>query len=165
MKISETMENAMNIQMKNEFDSAFLYLSMSSWFQINNLPGHAHWCFLQYKEEEEHAMKFYKYIVDRRGKPIIGEISKPKTAWATAVDVFENILDQEVKVTAMINDLYKKAQDENDFASMSFLNWFLDEQIEEEEQSDDILQKLKVIGDSKAGLILLDLELAKRKED
>lgn len=165
MKISKTMETAINIQMMNEFDSAFLYLSMSTWFSTNNLPGFAHWCYIQFEEEQEHAMKFHKYLLDREGTPVIGSVDKQKSNWKSPVDIFTNILEQEIKVTALIHDLYEKAQNEKDYTSMSFLNWYLDEQVQEEEQSSDILNKLKMAENSNSGLLFLDSVLGKREKD
>lgn len=164
MKISKTMENAINKQITDEFESAFLYLSMSTWFSDNNLPGFANWCYVQFLEEQEHAMKFHKYILNRQGRPIIDAISKPKSSWKNPIDVFNDILKQEIRVTLKISDLYRKAKEEDDYTSMSFLNWYLDEQVEEEEQSSDILNKLKMNGDSKSGLMFLDSVLANRKK-
>ena len=164
MKISKTMENAINKQITSEFESAFLYLSMSTWFSDNNLPGFANWCYVQFLEEQEHAMKFHKYILDRQGKPVIDAISKPKANWKDPIDVFNNILNHEIGVTSKINDLYKKAKEEDDYTSMSFLKWYLDEQVEEEEHSVDILNKLKMNGDSKSGLMFLDNLLSARKK-
>ena len=164
MKISKTMESAINKQIADEFESAFLYLSMSTWFSENNLSGFAHWCYVQFLEEQEHAMKFHKYVLDRQGSPVINSVPKPKANWKNPVDVFNDILNQEIKVTSKINDLYKKAKEEDDYTSMSFLNWYLDEQVEEEEHSADILNKLKMIGDSKSGLMFLDSTLGNRKK-
>lgn len=165
MKISKTMETAMNTQMMNEFNSAFLYLSMSTWFNTNNLPGFAHWCYIQFEEEQEHAMKFHRYIIDRDGAPVIGSINKQESSWKNPVDVFTNVLEQEIKVTTMIHNLYEKAQNENDYTSTSFLNWYLDEQVQEEERSSNILNKLNMIKDSNSGLLFLDSVLAKREKD
>lgn len=164
MKISKNMESAINKQITDEFESAFLYLSMSTWFSENNLPGFANWCYVQFLEEQEHAMKFHKYVLDRQGKPIIDAISKPKASWKNPIDVFNDILNHETKVTSKISDLYKKAKEEDDYTSMSFLNWYLYEQVEEEEQSADILNKLKMNGDSKSGLMFLDSVLSSRKK-
>ena len=163
MKISKTMEITINRQMTNEFESAFLYLSMSTWFSNNNLPGFANWCYVQFLEEQEHAMKFHKYLLDRQGEPIIESVPKPRTSWNDPIELFQHVLDNEIKVTGQINEIYKQAKNEEDYATMSFLNWFLDEQVQEEEQSSDILNKLKLNNDSKSGLMFLDSELAKRK--
>lgn len=162
MKISQKMQDAINIQIKNEFDNAFLYLSIASWFEENDLPGFAKWNFVQYQEEQTHGIKFYNYIIERQGKVIIDQIEKPRNQWATPLAIFEDILARELETTKAIYSLYKTAQEEGDYTSLGFLKWYLDEQIEEENNATNILNKLKMIGDSKSGLIFLDKELGKR---
>ncbi len=162
MKISQKMQDAINVQIKNEFDNAFLYLSIASWFEENDLPGFAQWNFVQYQEEQTHGIKFYNYVIERQGRVIIDKIEKPQSEWKSPLDVFEDILAREQETTKAIYALYETAQKENDYTSLGFLKWYLDEQVEEENNATTILNKLKMIGDSKASLILLDEELGKR---
>lgn len=162
MKISQKMQDAINTQIKNEFDNAFLYLSITSWFEENDLKGFAQWNFVQYQEEQTHGIKFYNYIIERQGKATISQIEKPKNDWKSPLDVFEDILAREQETTKAIYSLYKTAQEENDYTSLGFLKWYLDEQVEEENNATEILNKLKMIGDSKSALVLLDAELGRR---
>lgn len=162
MKISQKMQDAINIQIKNEFDNAFLYLSIASWFEENDLPGFAQWNFVQYQEEQTHGIKFYNYIIERQGRVIIDQIEKPQNNWNSPLDVFKDILAREQETTKAIYSLYKTAQEENDYTSLGFLKWYLDEQVEEENNATEIFNKLKMIGDSKSALLFLDGELGKR---
>jgi len=162
MKISQKMQDAINDQIKNEFDNAFLYLSIASWFEENDLQGFAQWNFVQYQEEQTHGIKFYKYVIERQGRVIIKQIDKPVNDWASPLAVFEDILAREQQTTKAIYSLYKTAQEENDYTSLGFLKWYLDEQVEEENNATEILNRLKMIGDSKSAMLLLDRELSKR---
>lgn len=162
MKISKKMQDVINIQIKNEFDNAFLYLSFSAWFKENDLPGFGQWNFVQFQEEQTHAIKFFNYIIERQGEVKISQIDKPASTWKGPLEIYQLILDREEETTRAIYSLYKTAQDENDYTSLGFLKWYLDEQIEEENNATEILNKLKMIGDSRAGLSILDAELSKR---
>lgn len=157
------MQKAINNQIKNEFDNAYLYLSFSTWFKENDLLGFSNWNFVQFKEEETHAFKFLNYIMDRQGKVELEQIEKPANQWKDSVEIYKLILTREEETTKAIYDLYKLAQDENDYTSLGFLKWYLDEQVEEENNATEILNKLEMLGDSRSGLILLDSELAQRK--
>ncbi len=165
MKISKKMQDLINIQIKNEFDNAFLYLSISNWFEEQNLKGFANWNFIQFQEEQEHAMKFRQYLLDRQGEVEVKEITKPKKSWNSAKDVFAEILAKEEETTQCIYKLYDAALAENDYTSLSLLKWFLDEQVEEEDNASTILGKLELIGDSKIGLLALDKEVGKRQAE
>lgn len=165
MKISKKMQDAINIQMKNEYDNAFLYLSIASWFEQKSLKGFAHWNFIQYQEEQEHALKFYNYLLERQGEAIVDAVAKPQKDWNSVIDVFKDILAKEKETTENIYKLYEIALEEKDYTTQGFLKWYLDEQVEEEDNASTILEKLEMIGDSKSALVLLDKELGERKAD
>jgi ferritin len=165
MILSKKLENAINKQINAELWSAYLYLSMSAYFESINLGGFANWMRAQASEEVEHAMKFYKHINDRRGRVTLSAIAAIPTSWKSPLHAFEEAFKHEEKVTAMIENLANIATAEKDYAATNMLNWFHDEQIEEEQQTDAIVQKLKMIEKSTGGLFMLDRELGKRKEE
>lgn len=165
MILSKKLENAINKQINAELWSAYLYLSMSAYFESINLGGFANWMRVQAEEEVEHAMKFYKHINDRRGRVTLSAIAAIPTSWKSPLHAFEEAFKHEQKVTAMIENLANIATADKDYAATNMLNWFHDEQIEEEQQTDAIVQKLKMIEKSTGGLFMLDRELGKRKEE
>ena len=160
--LSKTLQDAMNEQIKNELYSAYLYLSMSAYCEETNLPGFAHWMRLQAQEEVSHAMKFYVFIYERGGRVVLQAIDQPPVEFQSPLHVFEETLGHEHKVTAMINDLYTLAVEEKDYASQAFLQWFVTEQVEEEASANEIVQKLKLMGDAPGGLFMIDKELGQR---
>jgi len=163
MEIKSKMEQALNKQLNRELYSGYLYLSMSAYFESINLPGFAHWMKKQASEEEAHAMKLYKFIVDRGGRVKLSYIETPKLEWKSPLQAFEDAYKHELKVTDMIHSLVGLARSEKDYATETFLQWFVNEQVEEEESANDIVQKLKMIGDSKNTLFMLDSVLSKRE--
>ena len=163
--LGKAVEEAMNEQMKNEFFAAYQYLSMAAYCESQNLPGFAHWMRTQAREETEHAMKFYDFILDRNGRVVLQGIDGPVVEFGSPLEVFERALEHEQKVTAMINDLYGLAVRENDYASQTFLQWFVTEQVEEEKNTGDVLETLKMIGDKSEALFLLDRELGQRRAE
>jgi ferritin len=163
--LSKTIQDAMNEQIKNELYSAYLYLSMSAYCEAANLPGFAHWMRVQAQEEETHAMKFYDFIYERGGRVVLQAIDQPPVEFQSPLHVFEQTLEHEQKVTAMIHDLYALAVQEKDYASQAFLQWFVTEQVEEEGNATQIVETLKMIGDKGQALIMLDRELGKRGAD
>jgi ferritin len=165
MILSKKLENALNKQINAELWSAYLYLSMTAYFESINLGGFANWMRVQAEEEVEHAMKFYKHINDRRGRVTLSAIAAIPTTWKSPLHAFEEAFKHEQKVTAMIENLANIAAADKDYAASTMLNWFHDEQIEEEQQTDVIVQKLKMIEKSSGGLFMLDRELGKRKEE
>lgn len=165
MEISKKITGAFNEQLKQEYFASYLYLSMATYFEDQNLPGFANWMKVQSAEEIKHAMKFYKHIVERSGRVILEQIDKPKSDWSSPAEAFEDAYKHEQKVTNLINDLVKLSRDEKDYAAEVFLHWFVDEQVEEEEQTRNILDTLKFIGDAKPALLMLDRELGKREND
>lgn len=163
--LSEKMEKALNEQINAELYSSYIYLSMAAYFEAQNLLGFANWMHIQSREENMHAMKFYQFVNDRRGRVLLSAIDAPKTEWNSPLEVFQDSLRHEQKVTGLINKLVDLAISESDHATNSFLRWFLDEQVEEEANVDSVIQDLQRIGDSAQGLFLLDRELAGRSEE
>ncbi len=161
--LSKKMEEALNKQINAELYSSYLYLSMAAYFDSINLNGFAQWMKVQAKEEVEHAMKIYKYVYDRGGVVSLESIDKPPVKWDSPLDVFENSFKHEQKVSEMINNLVKIARDENDYATENFLQWFVQEQVEEEASADEIVQKLKYIEGSKNAIFMLDSKLGQRQ--
>lgn len=165
MMLSKKLENAINKQINAELWSAYLYLSMSAYFESINLGGFANWMRVQASEEVDHAMKFYTHINERRGRVTLSAIAAIPTSWKSPLHAFEEAFKHEQKVTAMIENLAHIASAEKDYAAGTMLNWFHDEQVEEELQTDAIVQKLKMIQKSTGGLFMLDRELGQRKKE
>lgn len=163
--LTQKMQDAYNEQINAEFYSAYMYLSMSAYLAQINLNGFANWALMQYHEENEHALKLYNYVIQRNGKVILEAIKKPKVEWDGVIDVFEAILKHEQYVTSLINKLMTLSIQENDYAGTSFLQWFVDEQVEEEASVDDILQQLKLVEGKGTGLFMLDKEAGSRKPE
>lgn len=154
----------LNEQINKELYSAYLYLSMASYFDSILLEGFAHWMKVQAKEEFGHAMKIYEFLNDRGERVIFESIDKPPSDFSSPVDVFEKTFEHEKKVTESIENLYKLAKEKNDYATEVMLQWFITEQIEEEKQAQEILEKLKKIEGRDYLLIMMDKELSKRGE-
>lgn len=160
--ITKKMEDALNEQINAEFASAYLYLSMASWFEEKNLEGMANWMTIQFKEEQTHALKFYNYVIERGGRVILKPIEGPETEWNNVLHVFEETLKHERLITSLINNLVNIAIEEKDHATNNMLQWFVGEQVEEEANADKIISQLKMIGDHPHGVFMLDRELATR---
>ena len=160
--ISKKLEEAINAQINAELWSAYLYLSMSAYCQEAGFPGIANWFAVQFKEEQDHAMIFFNYLQSRGGRVLLQPIEAVETEWSSPLAAFEHTLQHEQKVTSLINNLMALAVEEKDFAAQSRLNWFVDEQVEEEENATDLIHKLRLIGDNGYGLYQLDQELAAR---
>lgn len=149
-------------QVNKEFYSAYLYLSMSAHFSDIGLLGFANWMRVQAQEEQAHAMLIYDFLVDRGEKVVLTAIDTPENTWKTTLKVMEEVLKHEMYVTSLINNIVTVAEKHKDRATMSYMNWFVDEQVEEEANAQDIISKLKLIGDDKSALYLLDKDLAAR---
>ena len=160
---SKKIESALNQQIQSEFYSAYLYLSMSAYCQEIHLDGFAHWLQVQSKEEIGHAMRIYNYLDNRGGRVILQAIDRPPENFKSPRRMFEEILKSEQEITKAIHKLYKLAQDEKDYATEVELQWFINEQVEEEKTAGDILQKLTVVGDQPATLLMMDHHLASRQ--
>ena len=161
--LKQKLEKAINKQINAELWSAYLYLSMSAYFESINLCGFANWMRVQAREEVGHAMRFYDHVVERRGRVTVSAIPAPPTTWKSPAHAFEEAFKHEQKVTVMIDELATMAAAEKDHATASMLKWFIDEQVEEELSTDTIVQKLIMIGTSTGGLFMLDHELGERK--
>lgn len=160
--ISEKMEEALNGQVNAELYSAYLYLSMGSYFKSLNLNGFAGWMRVQTQEEVIHAMKIYDFINERGGRVILKAIEGPPTEWDSPLAVFEAVYVHEQKVTGLINDLVDLAIKEKDHATNTFLQWFVNEQVEEESSADEVVQQLKMMENAPGGMFMLDRELGQR---
>jgi len=160
--LDEKMKKALTDQINEEFYSAYLYLSMSAYFSKIGLKGFANWMMVQYKEEMDHGMKMYNYIIARGEDVKLQAIKEPPHSWTSPLNAFEETLKHEQHITERINYLVDIAEEVKDRATYNFLQWFIDEQIEEEENDRDVIDKLKLIEDSKNGLFMLDKELAAR---
>lgn len=160
--LSERMQNALNAQINAELWSAYLYLSMSMAATDKGLKGIANWFAIQFKEEQDHAQIFINYIHSRGGRVILAPIDQVQTEWETPLAMFEQTLSHEQKVTSLINDLYNLAIEDKDHATKNMLDWFIDEQVEEEESARDIIDQLKMVEGNKLGLYMIDKEMAAR---
>jgi len=159
---SEKMQKAIEEQINAEIWSAYLYLSMSAYFQRENLPGFANWMKIQWQEELTHALKFFDFVHERGGKVYLKPIDKVQTEWNSPADAFADTLKHEKEVTAMIDNLVDLAVAEKDHATHNMLQWYVAEQVEEEANASEILGHLERIGDKGHGLLMLDRELAAR---
>jgi ferritin len=162
--LSKTIQDAINEQIKNELYSAYLYLSMAAHYEAVNLTGFANWMRVQAKEEQGHAMKFFDYINDRGGRVTLQAIDQPPSEWKSSLELFQQVLQHEQKVTGLINKLYELAVKENDYATQVMLQWFITEQVEEEKSAGQIIEQLKMIEDRSTAVLLLDKQLGKRGE-
>lgn len=160
--LSKKLEEALNAQVNAEFWSSYLYLSMSADFAVKGLPGFANWMNIQFQEEKDHAIKFFNYIISRGGRPDLRTIAEVQKEWTSPLDAFQNALEHEQVVTKLINNLYTLGTEDQDYATQSTLKWFIDEQVEEEDNARAIIDKLKMIGDNGYGIYQLDKELALR---
>ena len=160
--ISKKMQNAFNDQIAAEFYSAHLYLAMAAYLADSDLPGFSNWMRIQYQEEVFHGMKMFDFVIERDGRALVKSWEEPKAKWKDPIDVFTDVYKHEQKVTSLIHNLVDIALKEKDHATYSFLQWFVDEQVEEEANAKGIVQQLKMLGDSKSGLFQVDRELAAR---
>lgn len=160
---SQKLQDAINAQINAELHSAYIYLSMSAFLEDKNLPGFAHWMRMQYEEEMVHAMKFFDFMIERGGKAILAAIDAPPIEFGTPVAVFQKALEHEQYITSRINDLYKLSLAENDYPTQVLLQWYIEEQVEEEKNAGDAVAQLALIGDSGLGLLMMDREMAARQ--
>ena len=160
--LSKKMEEALNAQVNAEFWSAYLYLSMSNHFAAAGNQGFANWFSIQFQEEQAHATIFMKYVLSCGGKVTLAPIASVKTEWKSPLEAFEDTLAHEKKGTALIHDLCVLADEEKDFGTANMLKWFVDEQIEEEANAQELIDSLKMIKDNGFGLYMLDKELKAR---
>jgi ferritin len=160
--LTEKVQNALNAQFNAELYSSYLYLSMHAYFKSINLDGFANWMYQQAKEELLHAMKFYNFINQRGGRSKTAAIAEPPSEWDSPLAVFEETLSHEQKVTGLINDLVEIANEAHDHATQIFLQWFVTEQVEEEESAGGVLEQLRLMKDHPGGLFMINRELENR---
>lgn len=163
MMIKPIIEEALNRQVNIEFGAFYSYLSMAAFFAAHHKPGSAHWFNIQAKEELKHAMKLHDYIVSRGGKVTLKAVEAPKTEWKSTLNVLEDAYDQELQVTALINELVDLAKKEHDHATEVMLQWFVTEQVEEEDAADNNVERLKSINNDGDEIAIFDRELGERK--
>jgi ferritin len=161
-RISNTIQDALNQQVNRELASAYVYLAMSSWADEQNLNGAASWLRLQWEEELQHAIKLVDYIAERGGRVSLKAIAEPPAQYSNLLDVFQNVLRHEEDVTSAINGIYDLAASEKDYATQTLLDWYVNEQVEEENQPAEIISMLELAGDSPSGLLMVDRHLAGR---
>lgn len=160
--LTDRMHKALNDQLQAEFFSAYLYLSMSAYFEDEGLEGMANWMTIQFQEEQSHALKFYRYITERGGKVELQAIEKPKNEWEGALNVFEEALEHERMISGRINDLADLAIQEKDHATHNMLQWFIAEQVEEEANVESIVGQLRMVGGQGHGIFMIDREMRGR---
>jgi ferritin len=160
--IKEKILKALNKQINEELYSSYAYLAMSAHFKSASLDGFAHWYRLQSEEEYGHAMKIFDYISDRDGKVSLMKVDPPKAAWKAPIEIFKETYNQEVAVSKSINSIVEISLAEKDYATNNFMQWFISEQVEEESTASKLLDRMKLIGDNKNGLLMLDKELGMR---
>ena len=162
MPMSAALQRAMNDQIQKEFYAHYLYLAMSAWFEERNFEGFAKWMRIQADEERTHAMRIFDFVLDRGGKVRLEAIPEPGAKWKTALEVFDDARKHEAMVSGSINDLYARATSEKDYASQVMLQWFVTEQVEEEKTSTSLAERLRLVGESATGLIILDRQFGER---
>ncbi|MBI9058762.1 MAG: ferritin [Labilibaculum sp.] len=162
MAINKNVEKILNEQINAEFWSAYFYLSMSNYFNATGMPGFANWMKVQFEEETFHAMKMLDYINERSGRVILEPITEVPSEWEGVLNIFEETLKHEEKVTSLINGCMNVAIEEKDHATVNFLQWFVDEQVEEEAGVSEIIDQLKMFNGEGHGLYMMDKEFKAR---
>lgn len=163
--LPKKIETAMNKQINHELFSSYLYLSMSAYFQGLNLEGFAHWMRVQAREEMEHGMKFFDHILERDGAPKLDAIKAPAAAWKSPLEACQAALKHEQFITKCIHDLMNLSRETNDHASNTMLQWFVDEQVEEEANTGLLVERVKMVKEAPGALLMLDRQLAQRSND
>lgn len=161
--ISDKMQDALAKQLNKEFYSAYLYLAMSAHCHQMDLNGAAHWFMIQYQEEVDHGTKIFNYLIDQGSDIELNKITKPPKKFGSLIETFKASLEHEQKMTGFLNDLSDQALKEKDHATYNLLQWFVTEQVEEEATVNEIISKLKIVGDDGYGLLMIDNELSTRK--
>ena len=162
--LSQKLQAALNDQINAEFGSAYLYLAMAAHFEAGNLTGSARWMRRQAQEEVSHAMKIFDFVHDRDGRVTLAAIAQPPAQFASPTEVWEQALKQEQGVTARIHKLYALAAAETDYPTQTMLQWFINEQVEEEKAAKTILEQVRMIGPSNSAIYFLDRHLGKEAE-
>lgn len=160
--ITKKIEQLLNDQMNFEILSAYVYRAMGAYCDVRDLSGFSNWFKVQAQEEEMHSEKIYNYILDRGGEPVYKGFGDPGHNWEGLIKVFEDALAHEKIVTERFNNIMTEAVAENDHATRSFLNWFIDEQVEEEATAQSVVNQIKIVGETGPGLLMMDREMATR---
>lgn len=160
--LNPKIQDALNEQINAEYFSSYLYLSMSAYFETQNLAGMANWMRIQALEEMVHVMKFYDFVNQRDGQVILTQIDAPKTTWNSPLEAFQDAYGHECTISGLINQRVDLAISEKDHAANTFLQWFVTEQVEEEATASSVVDKLKLAADNSVALLMLDAELAQR---
>ena len=160
--MDKTIEQAFNEHLNAEFFSEYLYLSMANWLAAKNLDGMVHWMRLQVDEERGHAIRFIDFMHERDGRVVLQQIDQPKTEWESPLEIFRDAYEHERLITSKINALVDLAIKQNDHATVAFLQWFVNEQVEEEANTSTIVTRLELIGDQGMGILMMDQQLAQR---
>jgi ferritin len=160
--ISKTITDAINAQIKNELESAYIYLSMVAYLESKNLPGMAHWMRAQVHEETMHAMRMMGHVTERGGSVVLADLAQLSPTFDSVVEIWEKTSEHEQYITDCIHKLMKLVRDECDFAAEGLISWFVSEQVEEESNTAQILDDVKSVADNPQGLLMLDRELAQR---
>jgi ferritin len=163
--LSKTLQDALNTQIKHEFFSSYLYLAMSSYFESQSLLGFAKWMRIQSEEEHGHAMRLFDFVHDRGGSVELQALEQPRGEFAAPLDAFQQALEHERFITAQIHQLYALAVREKDYPTQVHLQWFIDEQVEEEKNASDIVDQLRIAGNDGAAILLLDHNLGQRQAE
>lgn len=161
--LNERVEERLNEQIRHELQSAYIYFGMAAYFESISLKGFANWMTVQGQEELTHAYRIFNYVSDRSGRAVFKALDAPPVEWDSPLAAVTDAYQHECKVSASINECVSLASKENDHMTNTFLQWFVAEQVEEEANADELVQKLKLIGENTSGLFLLDNELAKRR--
>jgi ferritin len=161
--IKENIAKALSDQANAEYYSAYLYQAMGAWADREGFKGVANWLFVQAREELEHGVKFYRHILERGASPAFPEVKAPAAGYGSVKELFDKVLAHERGVTALINKIADLAKNENDHATYSFISWYVNEQVEEEANAEDLVSKFTMIGDNKGLILSLDAALAARK--
>lgn len=160
--MQKAVQDAVNEQIRDELESAYIYLSMSAHFEAENLPGFAKWMRLQSQEEMNHAMRLFDYLNDRGARVVLQALAQPPAQFASPLAVFEQAYEHEQKITSLIDRLYDTARKHNDNPTQAMLQWFINEQVEEEKNASQIVEQLRMAGDNRAALLYLDRQLGAR---
>jgi ferritin len=160
--INQKVQDALNDQIKHELYSSYVYLAVSAYCHTISLPGFANWFLQQSSEEKDHAMKIYNFILDRGGKVKLQAIDSPPSEYGTTLQIAQKALEHEQKVTGLIDKLYELAVKEGDLPAQMMLQWFINEQVEEEKNAQLLIDQITMVGDNRAALLMMDMELGKR---
>jgi len=163
--LSKKLQDALNEQIYHELNSAYIYLAMAAHFEEEGLSGFAHWMRLQSEEELGHALKIFDFVHERGGRVTLQAIDKPPVRFKSPLEIFKKAHEHEQKVTGLISKLYELALKEADYPTQVFLHWFIEEQVEEEKSTSEVVGKLELVGSDNTGLYLLDRELGERKPE